>query len=364
VTKEQRQSSKAIVFGNIYGMGLRSLAAQIKKAVEEAEAISKKFFGKFVKAKGWLDWAVSHTGRKGYVYSPLGRRRNLQGYAVPVKALRSAMERRGMNSPIQGMGSDFGFIGSNEYTRAIDQFITDNGIQSNAEWFKDKGYYDSPLTSKAFLDNPAFAPIGVNSMVHDSIKTQVRYDLIYIALHLKEWAMIRGVREYVKDRYGFNFNVDLAIEFEVGCSSDTMTKWLFNNQTVEVEFNGMRMHEYYFEQFENGNVELNPDSNLAKVLIEKYESIEGFIKHFKAVSLSRGIGWTILAYDPIGKTPHVYWVSDHELGQLAGLPIILALDMWEHAFMADYMPAEKIKYVDAFLNNINWQVIEDRFNKI
>jgi Fe-Mn family superoxide dismutase len=49
---------------------------------------------------------------------------------------------------------------------------------------------------------------------------------------------------------------------------------------------------------------------------------------------------------------------------LAGLPIILALDMWEHAFMADYMPAEKIKYVDAFLNNINWQVIEDRFNKI
>jgi hypothetical protein len=148
------------------------------------------------------------------------------------------MERRGMNSPIQGMGSDFGFIGSNEYTRAIDQFITDNGIQSNAEWFKDKGYYDSPLTSKAFLDNPAFAPIGVNSMVHDSIKTQVRYDLIYIALHLKEWAMIRGVREYVKDRYGFNFNVDLAIEFEVGCSSDTMTKWLFNNQTVEVEIDG------------------------------------------------------------------------------------------------------------------------------
>lgn len=130
------------------------------------------------------------------------------------------------------------------------------------------------------------------------------------------------------------------------------------------EFNGMRMHEYYFEQFENGNIELNQDSNLAKVLIEKYESIEGFIKHFKAVSLSRGIGWTILAYDPIGKTPHVYWVSDHELGQLAGLPIILALDMWEHAFMADYIPAEKIKYVDAFLDNINWQVTEDRFNKI
>lgn len=130
------------------------------------------------------------------------------------------------------------------------------------------------------------------------------------------------------------------------------------------EFNGMRMHEYYFEQFEGGSKEMDTESKVCKALCEKYGNFDGFINHFKNVALMRGIGWTILAYDPIGKTPHIYWVNDHELGQLAGLPILLALDMWEHAFMIDYVPAEKIKYVEAFLSNVNWNVISDRFSKI
>jgi len=128
------------------------------------------------------------------------------------------------------------------------------------------------------------------------------------------------------------------------------------------EFNGMRMHEYYFEQFEGGRKEM-PEGSLSKVLSEKYGSTAEFLNHFKAVGSMRGIGWTILAYDPVGKTPHVYWVNDHELGQLAGLPILLAMDMWEHAYMVDYVPADKVKYVEAFLSNVNWETVENRFSE-
>ena len=130
------------------------------------------------------------------------------------------------------------------------------------------------------------------------------------------------------------------------------------------EFNGMRMHEYYFEQFEGGPLTMNKNSLLASALAEKYGDWDGFINHFKSVGLMRGIGWTILAYDPVGKTPHVYWVNDHELGQLAGLPVLLAMDMWEHAYMIDYVPAEKAKYIDAFLSNVNWSVLDKRFGEI
>ncbi|MDO8492873.1 MAG: Fe-Mn family superoxide dismutase [bacterium] len=130
------------------------------------------------------------------------------------------------------------------------------------------------------------------------------------------------------------------------------------------EFNGMRMHEYYFEQFEGGAKEMNQNSDICKKLCEKYGDWEGFINHFKSVGLMRGIGWTILAYDPVGKTPHVYWVNDHELGQLAGLPILLAMDMWEHAYMVDYVPAEKVKYVEAFFSNVNWSILDKRFGEI
>lgn len=126
------------------------------------------------------------------------------------------------------------------------------------------------------------------------------------------------------------------------------------------EFDGMRMHEYYFEGFEGGSQELT-DGKLKSVLAEKYGSFDDFISHFKAVGMSRGIGWSVLYFDPKGNTPHVTWIGDHELGTLAGLPILLAMDMWEHAFMVDYTPAEKGTYIDAFLSNLNWGVVEKRF---
>ena len=129
------------------------------------------------------------------------------------------------------------------------------------------------------------------------------------------------------------------------------------------EFNGMRMHENYFEQFEGGATEIDNGGALAKAVSEKYGDWNKFIDHLKQVAGSRGIGWTVLYQDAKGGQPHVTWVGDHELGVLAGLPVIVALDMWEHAFMVDYMPSEKGKYVDAFLKNFNWKVAEERFAK-
>ncbi|MFC1801930.1 superoxide dismutase [Patescibacteria group bacterium] len=130
------------------------------------------------------------------------------------------------------------------------------------------------------------------------------------------------------------------------------------------EFNGMRMHELYFECLEGKAKELAVGSKLRDLLADKYGSFEEAINHFKEVVLSRGIGWTILYYDPVANTPHITWVSDHELGQLAGLPILLALDMWEHAFMVDYLPSEKKNYIEAFFPNLNWEVVEERLKNI
>jgi Fe-Mn family superoxide dismutase len=128
------------------------------------------------------------------------------------------------------------------------------------------------------------------------------------------------------------------------------------------EFDGMRMHEYYFEQFEGGPSPLSMSGALAKAAIEKYGSGENFIAHIKEVAGTRGIGWVVVYYDPMGKTLCTVFVNDHELGQLAGLPIILALDLWEHAYMVDYVPAEKKTYIEAFLDNVNWSVAEKRLS--
>lgn len=126
------------------------------------------------------------------------------------------------------------------------------------------------------------------------------------------------------------------------------------------EFDGMRMHEYYFEQLEGGSAAMNASGALAKTAAEKY-GVDGLVAHMKEVAGSRGIGWVVVYADPRAKTLHTVFVEDHQLGQLAGLPIILALDLWEHAYMVDYRPATKKDYIDAFFANVNWTVVEKRF---
>jgi len=127
------------------------------------------------------------------------------------------------------------------------------------------------------------------------------------------------------------------------------------------EFDGMRMHEYYFEQFEGGATAIDTNSAIADAAIERYGSWEKFIAHVKEVAGTRGIGWVIVYHDPVGKTLHTAFVNDHEIGQLAGLPVVLAVDLWEHAYMIDYVPSEKKTYVEAFLDNINWNLVNERF---
>lgn len=130
------------------------------------------------------------------------------------------------------------------------------------------------------------------------------------------------------------------------------------------EFCGMRMHEYYFAQLEAGSRKPEPGSALGQAADEKYgNGVDGLVAHVKEVAGTRGIGWAVVYYDPTGDTIHTTFVADHELGQLAGLPIILALDLWEHAYMVDYRPARKGDYVNAFFDNLNWSVAEERFAK-
>ena len=125
------------------------------------------------------------------------------------------------------------------------------------------------------------------------------------------------------------------------------------------EFDGMRMHEYYFSQLEGGATALTSNSTLAQMAEKKYGHA-GLVNHLQEVAGTRGIGWVVVYLDPSTKTLQTVFVGDHEVGHLSGLPILLALDLWEHAYMVDYVPADKKKYIEAFFENINWSVIERR----
>ncbi|MES2966483.1 MAG: Fe-Mn family superoxide dismutase [Patescibacteria group bacterium] len=125
------------------------------------------------------------------------------------------------------------------------------------------------------------------------------------------------------------------------------------------EFGGMRNHEYYFAQFEGGAQPL-ADSTLRTKIESTWGSVAEWQNRFAQIALTRGVGWAMLYHDPHTDQLVATWVDEQHIGQLADLDIVLALDMWEHSYMRDYLPADKKQYVEAFFNNINWDVVSGR----
>ena len=124
------------------------------------------------------------------------------------------------------------------------------------------------------------------------------------------------------------------------------------------EFNGMRLHEYYFENL-GGKGELEKSGKLFKKISEEFGSFEIWEKEFRATGMMRGVGWAILYQDSLTGRLINFWINEHDVGHPAGCSPILILDVFEHAFMIDY-GLKRADYIEAFFKNIHWKAVEGR----
>jgi len=127
------------------------------------------------------------------------------------------------------------------------------------------------------------------------------------------------------------------------------------------EFDGMRNHEYYFEQLEGGPTEINESSVFAKKVTESFGSTKNLIERLSSIALTRGIGWSMLYFDKKTNQLLTAWVDEQHMGHLTGLAPIVAIDVWEHSYVLDYKPSGKKNYVSDYVTQINWSVVEKRF---
>jgi Fe-Mn family superoxide dismutase len=125
------------------------------------------------------------------------------------------------------------------------------------------------------------------------------------------------------------------------------------------EYNGMRLHEYYFDNMTKSPGEIRAGSLYDK-LGDAYGGFDKWKADFVAVGEMRGVGWAIAYLDTENGQISNHWISDHENGHLAGFVPIVVLDVWEHAFIKDYKPADRGKYVEAFFANLDWKACESR----
>lgn len=170
------------------------------------------------------------------------------------------------------------------------------------------------------------------------------------------------IDEHLKLYQGYVKHVNLILE-ELKKESDNPYAQSEMRRRLGFEFDGMRNHEYYFASLEGGPKNVEGDSPLQDAMKAEWGSVENWLANFKELAKTRGIGWAILYYDPEAKKLMNVWVDEQHLGHLTGLKWIFGIDMWEHSFVADYQPSGKAQYIDDFLANVNWEIVEENFTQ-
>lgn len=164
---------------------------------------------------------------------------------------------------------------------------------------------------------------------------------------------------YVKETN--NLNERIAAFLEDGkVDQEEMPLYSELKRRLGFEYNGMVLHEYYFDNLkQGGGDDPEPKSSFYKAASASFGSYDVWKADFVGVGKMRGVGWAMCYEQPDGRLSN-HWISLHQTGEVAGFNPVLVMDVWEHAFLLDYKPAERPKYIEAFFSNIDWSAAEGR----
>ena len=126
---------------------------------------------------------------------------------------------------------------------------------------------------------------------------------------------------------------------------------------IAFEYNGIRLHEKYFENLKSGT---DVGAKFKHAAVMSFGSFDEWKADFQKVTTMRGVGWGIVYYDKVSESLINTFVADHEIGHLSTCEPVLVCDLWEHAFSVDFLPNERAKYLEVFWKNINWATVEER----
>lgn len=174
----------------------------------------------------------------------------------------------------------------------------------------------------------------------------------------------KTIEEHLKLYSGYVKNANTILEKISEMKIDSEKNAYAIGETMRrfgFEYNGIRNHEVYFNSLEGCQKAIDTNGDLVNQIISDFGSYEVWLNEFKSLALTRGIGWAMLYYDRTDKRLLNAWVDEQHLGQLQDCSLILALDMWEHSFVTDYLPSGKKNYVGDFFENLNWEKIEGNF---
>ena len=160
---------------------------------------------------------------------------------------------------------------------------------------------------------------------------------------------------------GYVTNTNKALESLKNLTPGT-PEWAEVKRRFGWEFNGMRLHELYFSNMTKEKTILPESSELFNLMAKTFGSGQGCHDDFVNTGKLRGIGWVVMAYDKESKQLFNVWINEHDVGYLAGAVPLLVMDVFEHAFITDYN-MDRAAYIKAFIDAINWNIVQERFKE-
>ncbi|MBU3180537.1 superoxide dismutase [Clostridium psychrophilum] len=122
---------------------------------------------------------------------------------------------------------------------------------------------------------------------------------------------------------------------------------------------GVKLHNLYFENITgSSNIPYGP---LYNAIINQFSTYDNFISYLTNVGLSMR-GWAVLTLDLLDNKLHIIGSDAHDVGAVWLSCPILVMDVYEHAYFMDFGTDRK-KYISIFIKNINWRVLNERFEK-
>jgi superoxide dismutase, Fe-Mn family len=166
---------------------------------------------------------------------------------------------------------------------------------------------------------------------------------------------------YVKETNNLTARIGEFIQ-DAKVDQEEMPAYSELTRRLGFEYNGMVLHEYYFDNLKKGGGTGDPEptSQFTKAAQGAFGSYEIWKADFVGIGKMRGVGWAICYENPSNGRLSNHWITLHETGNVAGFNPILVMDVWEHAFLLDYKPAERPKYIEAFFSNIDWTAVGKR----
>ena len=167
---------------------------------------------------------------------------------------------------------------------------------------------------------------------------------------------------YVKETNNLTERISKFLE-DGKVDQDEMPAYSELTRRLGFEYNGMVLHEYYFGNMKrHGSGDPAKDSNFTKAAEESFGSYQTWKADFVGIGKMRGVGWAMCYQNPANGQLSNHWITLRETGNVSGFTPVLVMDVWEHAFLLDYKPAERPKYIEAFFTNIDWDAVEGRLS--